>query len=150
MEFIDSLFNHPWYWLSTGAILMGLELVAAGAYLLWIGLGAVVTGLAVLLFPSLALSLQIIILIVAMVGSVLLGIRVQAKRGNDAAASLNLGLEQFVGRRVVAVTNFENGRGRIKVEDTTYNALCTEAVAVGDTLTVIAVEHGVFHVSSHA
>ena len=53
MELIDSLFSHPWYWLIAGAILMGLELMVAGVFLIWIGLGAVVTGLSVLLFPAL-------------------------------------------------------------------------------------------------
>lgn len=147
MELIDALFSHPWYWLTAGAILMGLELMVAGVFLIWIGLGAVVTGLSVLLFPALPLTAQIVVLIVAMLGSVLLGIRVQAKRTNDAASTLNVGLEQFIGRRVIAVTHFESGRGRIKVEDTTYNAHSTEAVAAGDSVSVVGVENGVFHVS---
>ena len=36
----------PWAWIVLGLALMGLELAAPGVFLLWLGLAAVLTGLA--------------------------------------------------------------------------------------------------------
>ena len=41
--FVDNL--GPWSWIILGLVLMGLELVAPGAFLVWLGLAAVLTGL---------------------------------------------------------------------------------------------------------
>ena len=125
---------------------MGLELIVSGTFLIWIGMGAVATGMAVAFFPAMPLAGQIAVLIVAMVSAVLVGIRQQARRPNDAASTLNVGLEQFIGREVLAATDFEHGRGRIKIEDTTYNAHATDHVAQGDRLTVVSVQNSVFEV----
>src|SRR4051794_41985228 len=35
----------PWSWVVLGLVLMGLELVAPGVFLVWLGLAAVLTGL---------------------------------------------------------------------------------------------------------
>jgi inner membrane protein len=35
----------PWGWVVLGLVLMGLELVAPGVFLVWLGLAAVLTGL---------------------------------------------------------------------------------------------------------
>ena len=35
----------PWSWVVLGLVLMGLELVAPGAFLLWLDLAAVLTGI---------------------------------------------------------------------------------------------------------
>lgn len=146
MDILNTLFEHPWYWLIGGAVLMGLEIIAAGVYLLWIGLAMVTTGLAVALFPGLPLAAQIIVLITAMIVSVLIGIRLQSRTKAGNGPALNAGLGQYVGRRVIASQDFIAGQGRVKVEDTTYNAIAKVEVSQGDTLVVSAVENGVFFV----
>lgn len=145
-EFLSPLFDNPWYWLIAGAVLMGLELIASGILLIWIGIGAVATGLAVALFPAMPLAAQILVLIVAMICAVLTGVRLQSRRKNDAAATLNVGLEQFVGREVIAATDFQQGQGRIKLEDTTYNARSTKPVRQGDRVVVRGIQNSVFDV----
>lgn len=145
-EFLNPLFDNPWYWLIAGAVLMGLELIAPGILLIWVGIGAVATGFAVALFPTMPLAGQIIVLIVAMICAVLLGVRLQSRRKHDAAATLNVGLEQFVGREVIAATDFHQGQGRIKLEDTTYNARAKTPVQQGDRVIVRGIQNSVFDV----
>lgn len=147
MDILNTLFSNPWYWLIGGAVLMGLEIFAAGVYLLWIGAAMLTTGLAVALFPNLPLAAQLVVLIVAMVASILIGVRLQSRRGKDAASGLNAGLEQYVGRHVVAIQDFEAGRGRVKLEDTTYSALSPAPVKAGDTVVVTDVSNGTFQVA---
>lgn len=146
MNFLDSLFAVPWYWLVAGLVLMSLELLGPGVFFLWIGIGAAAVGLVLMLFPTLPLEGQIIVLLVFMVGSVLVGVRVQARNKANAAIMLNTGLNQYVGRRVVAVQAFQSGRGRIKVDDTTYPAQSDSPVESGDQMVVQAVHNGVFQV----
>ena len=45
----------PWSWVVLGLVLMGLELLAPGVFLIWLGLAAVLTGL---LDAALGLSWQ--------------------------------------------------------------------------------------------
>ena len=63
MEFLDTLFDSAWYWLIAGAILIGLEIVIPGAFLMWIGGGMLITGASILLFPDTTLVVQLLLFI---------------------------------------------------------------------------------------
>lgn len=148
MDVLNSLFDYPWYWLIAGVVLMGMELIASGVFLIWIGIGAFITGLAAKLFPGMPLSVQVIVLIIAMVGSVLLGVRFQSRRKQEGMPTLNTGASQYVGRTVVATQTFHAGRGRIKVDDTTYPAQCRAEVVEGQVVVVTAVKDSIFEVDA--
>lgn len=53
-----------WYWLLLGIVLAGAEMFLASFTLLWFGLGALVVGLLLLIFPSMSLSFQIVLWII--------------------------------------------------------------------------------------
>lgn len=146
MEILDAIFAHATYWLIGGLALMVLEVILPGIYLFWVGLGALVVGVCVQFFPALEPTEQLLIFVVAMLGSVVLGIRLQSRHRAGQASTLNRGLANYVGRTVVAETDFHASHGRVRVDDTTYAAHSDDTIRQGDVLTVWAVSDGRFEV----
>ena len=137
MNALETLFVSPWPWVIVGAILIGLEIVAPGVFLLWIGLGAVIVGLSVLVAPELALAWQLLVFAVAMLGSIGIGFAIQRKsRISTTATTLNRELDALIGRQVEAIEAFSGGRGRIRVGDTSYKAESDAPVAAGSRLRI--------------
>lgn len=114
----------PWIWWIAGLILLAAELVLPGVFLIWIGLAALATGIL-----SLALweagywtwHVQLLIFAVLAVVATFLGRRYLSKDDagtdephlNDRAASL-------VGRIATLQEPIINGRGRIRLDDTSW------------------------------
>ena len=139
MNAIHNLFASPWPWVIGAVVLAGLEIVGPGVYLLWIGLGALVVGLAVLVAPELPLSWQLLVFAVAMLGSTSLGFAIQRRsRSTPPGTSLNQELDGLVGRQAQAIAAFSGGRGRIRVGDSSYAAASPAAIAEGQDLVITA------------
>lgn len=137
MTTLDPLFHSPWPWVIAGAILIGLEIVAPGVFLLWMGLGAIAVGLSVLVAPDLPLPWQLLIFAVAMLGSISIGFLIQRRsRVSASGTTLNHELDALVGRQVEAIAAFSDGRGRIRVGDSSYAARCASPVARGQALRI--------------
>jgi inner membrane protein len=133
--------SSPWIWVIVGAVLAALEIVAPGVYLLWIGLGAIVVGLVLAFAPDLPGPWQALIFAVAMLGSLSLGFWLQRRSRPPAEQKLlNEETRQLVGRRFRAITDFELGRGRIEVGDTSYAAVSVEPIRAGETVEVVAID----------
>jgi membrane protein implicated in regulation of membrane protease activity len=145
MEALEILFNSPWYWLIAGVLLAAAEAAAPGILLLWIGLGAIAVGIFVAIWPDAPLTAQLIVLAICMLAAVLSGIRYQSRAKNsDEAGSLNSGLTNYVGRQATAISDFQSGSGRVRVDDTFYSATSPDPVAQGETVIIRAVHNGVF------
>lgn len=137
MNALEPLFFSPWPWVIVGAILIGLEIVAPGVFLLWIGFGAVLVGLSVLIAPELPMAWQLLAFAFAMLGSIGIGFAIQRKsRISITATTLNRELDALIGRQVEAIEAFSGGRGRIRVGDTSYTAESDEPVSAGVKLRV--------------
>ena len=134
--------SYPWLWFIGGLLLIGGEIVLPGVYLLWIGLGALVVGVLVAVFPDLGLTWQLVSFALAMLGTVSLGFVIQRRGAPPAAGELNQELHALVGQRFVAASDFQVGMGRVRVGDTTYGAVSAEAIQAGDAVEVIAVVAG--------
>lgn len=136
MPYVDN----AWAWIIIGAVLAGLEVVAPGVYLLWIGLGAFAVGIVMALAPGLGGGWQALIFAIAMLGSLTLGFWVQRRGPRSADAELlNRETQAMIGKRYVALTDFELGRGRIKVGDSSYAAVSDDAIRVGETVEVVSI-----------
>lgn len=140
---IEQIFDFTWGWIIAGMVLAGLEILVPGVFLLWIGLGAVLVGLLLSLFPELPVAWQALVFAVAMVASLGLGFAIQ-RRGSRAADQgfLNRETEAMVGQRYLAIAPFAAGRGRISVQDSSFAALSDEAIAAGELVEVVAIVDG--------
>ena len=104
----DSLLSlSPWAWVILGVILCGAEMLAPGAFLLWIGLAAIATGMVVFVVP-LVVPWATIVFAGLSLAFALVGYRVYGvKRKGPPEAALNQGTEDFVGRLFVLAEPIE-------------------------------------------
>ena len=114
----------PWAWLIAGLVLVGLETLAPGVFLIWFGIAAILTAVADWIF---ALSWQGGLLVFAglSVASVLAG-RALTRRAcdtPDAAAPLNRRAQSLVGRVFRLDRPILAGEGRIRVDDSVWRVL---------------------------
>jgi len=111
-----------WHWWALGGVLGVLEVIAPGFALIWLGLASVMVGLMLLAWPAMALPLQILSFSILSVLSVAVWYRWMK---NDEKPSdqpgLNRRAEQNIGRRAYVVDAIVNGRGRIKLGDSTWS-----------------------------
>ena len=75
---LHAVFDSYWYWFSAALLLLLLEVVIPGAFLMWIGLGAAGVGLFLLVFPQAALAWKLVALVVSVTVAVLVGVRRQS------------------------------------------------------------------------
>lgn len=109
----------PWGWVIAGLVLMGLELLAPGAFMVWLGLAALATGL--LLFVV-ALPVEAALLVFAglAVVAVLVGRRMIGPPRQRGESALNDRAAKLLGRTFVLEEPISEGRGRVRVDDTLW------------------------------
>lgn len=109
-----------WAWIVVGLALAAAEIVVPGAFLIWIGLAAVATGLieAIFHFGS---TWNLIILALLTFVFVLIGRKVYGgvSRVTDQPF-LNRRAEALIGREFVLDHPIEHGVGRIRVDDSVW------------------------------
>ena len=108
---------HPHiFWLSLGGLLLAAEMLGGNGYLLWSGVAAVITGLVVWLLP--------------------LGWEWQ----KHSDSHLNQRGQQLIGRRFVLESPLVNGRGHMRVGDSSWPVSASEDLGAGTHVEVIAIE----------
>jgi membrane protein implicated in regulation of membrane protease activity len=141
MNWADGIADH-WLWLIAAAVLGIAEIIIPGAFLMWIGIAALITGLVALVLPV-GVPVQLAVFAITAVASVYVGRRVLVRNPivsddpllNDRGARL-------VGEMVTAVEPVDASQGRVKVGDGVWSARGATA-AVGDRLRVIGIDGGV-------
>ena len=112
----------PWNWMALGLVLLGLEIVVPGIFLLWIGIAAIIVGTLTLMIGGAALwswQLQIVLFLILSLVSAYIGKKVMAKGdGTSDEPLLNQRAEQLVGRTATLAEPIAEGHGRIKLGDT--------------------------------
>jgi membrane protein implicated in regulation of membrane protease activity len=129
-----------WHWWVVALVLIIVEMVAPGFFLMWIGGAAAVTGLITLIAPSLPWQVQFLIFGVLAVASVV-GARYYIKRNpiETADATLNRRGAQYVGRTFSLEEAIVNGIGKVRVGDTLWRAEGPD-LPVGDRVKVTGVD----------
>lgn len=110
----------PWAWFVLGGVLLVAEIVLPGAFLLWLGLAALGTG--VLAFAlSVGWQVQVLAFAALALISILIGRRVTPAPG---AASdrpfLNRRAEGQVGRVFTLDAPIVDGSGRVRIDDSVW------------------------------
>ena len=113
-----------WNWMALGLVLLGLEIVVPGIFLLWIGIAAIIVGTLTLMIGDVAMwswQLQIVLFLILSRVSAYIGKKVMAKsEGVSDEPFLNQRAEQLVGRTATLAEPIAEGRGRIKLGDTQW------------------------------
>src|SRR5256885_13490522 len=113
-----------WNWMVLGCILLALEIVLPGFFLLWIGLAAIVTGAASLLPWNSSWwgwEIQALVFVVLAVIFAWLGSKVMSKSRSDPDADLlNQRSAQLIGKLATLTEPIKDGRGRVRIGDTLW------------------------------
>lgn len=118
MSFFSQLGN--WNWFIAGGVLLAIEVVAPGTYMLWLGLAAIATGV-IGLIVSMSWQTQIVVFAVLAVISVLAGRKLQPRAEPESDKPfLNRRAEGFVGRIFTLDEPIVAGTGRVRIDDTTW------------------------------
>ena len=110
-----------WHWLALGGVLGVLEILAPGFVLIWLGLAALLVGLLLLIWPDMSFAFQLLAFAGFSVLSVFVWFYWLKKSPVESdKPSLNRRAEQLIGRQAPVVDPIVNGRGRIKLGDSTW------------------------------
>jgi len=146
---LESIFDSYWYWFSLAALLLLLEIIVPGIFLIWLGMGAAFVGVFLVIFPQADLAWQLFALVVSISGAVALGLKWQKKILKTQPATLNLGLEGYIERTAVVSQEFNQGRGRVRIDDSSFPAISKDdPLEVGQTVTIIAIQDNRFVVAA--
>ncbi|WP_020177511.1 NfeD family protein [Methylopila sp. M107] len=129
-----------WRWIVVGLVLLGLELVAPGTFLLWLGIAAILVGLIALVIDP---GWQVELIAFAVLGlAAAVGWWVYGRPDNAAVSDqpmLNRRAERHVGKAFVLDAPIVHGDGRLRIDDTTWRVSGPDLPA-GARVKVVAVE----------
>lgn len=113
----------PWNWVAFGLVLLVLEIAIPGVFLLWFGLAAIVIGVLTVMFANAAFwpwEAQILVFLILALVLAYYGKRMMDKGDETDEPLLNQRSAQLVGRTATLSEPIAEGRGRIKLDDTTW------------------------------
>jgi membrane protein implicated in regulation of membrane protease activity len=102
--------------------LAAADMVLPGAYLLWIGLGAMAVGLLTLAAPALSLEWQLVAFAAAAVIAAFAGHAFYRRTLHKVRPTLNRRAEELIGARGYVEEAIANGRGRVRIGDSGWLA----------------------------
>lgn len=109
-----------WHWIVFGLILIGLEMLLPGFILLWFGVGALLMGALLYVFPEVSWQWQFFIFALFSVMSLVMW-KFWSKNNdadNPESGVLNQRGKALIGRKTLLIEPIINGVGRIQVGDT--------------------------------
>jgi membrane protein implicated in regulation of membrane protease activity len=115
----------PWAWWVLGIVLLILEVLMPGVFLVWIGIAAIITGaLSLLLWeqPFWAWQAQWLVFAVLSLIAALAGRRLVTSQGQVSdQPHLNQRGRSLIGRTATLEQPISEGRGRIRLDDTMWS-----------------------------
>ena len=114
----------PWNWMVLGIILLALEIVLPGVFLVWIGIASLIVGaISIFAWESgfWTWQTQVLLFLVLSVASAFAGRRLAGPRKDDSDQPLlNRRGDQLIGRTATLAEPIRNGHGRIQLGDTLW------------------------------
>jgi membrane protein implicated in regulation of membrane protease activity len=110
-----------WHWMALGVVLAAVETILPGAFFLWLGIAAVVTGIVKFVFSGMSIEGQAIVFAICAVVSTITWWMLWRRRPIDTdRPELNMRGERLIGRRLTLDDPIVNGEGSAKVGDTIW------------------------------
>lgn len=112
-----------WAWLIAGLVLVGLETLAPGVFLVWLGIAAILTGIVDYLL-TLSWQASLVTFAALALVSVAAGRFATGARGRSGMGSmLNRRGDALVGRRFTLDQPIAGGEGRVRVDDSVWRVV---------------------------
>ncbi len=143
IEYIAS--NGPWAWIVAGLVLLALELLVPGGFLLWLGVAGVVTGLAAM-FQPIPWAFQFLLFGALSLVAIFGWLRYTRGRVETTDRPLlNERAARFIGREATLAEPIRAGFGRVALEDTTWRVAGPD-LAAGERVRIIGHDGSVLKV----
>ncbi|WP_281645756.1 NfeD family protein [Parendozoicomonas sp. Alg238-R29] len=148
MELFTEL--QPWHWVVLCFLLLGLEALGAGGFLLGAAVAAILQALILWLLPDMSWAWQFGCFGVATIIFTLGWWVLFRKPGyNSEEPLLNNRAAQMVGRIVVLDQNLPGGHGRVQIGDTKWKVQAERTLDAGTTVIVTGSEGMTLHITKH-
>ena len=140
---VFALLASPWFWLVLALGLAIFEITAPGTFLIWFGLGALLTAIIAFILPFEGTLILLLEFAVCSIVSVVFGREVYKRymrSGDDADAPIpNQRMLAMIGSKAVVTKDFTAGTGHVKVGDTVWRASTEHDAALksGDVVEVV-------------
>lgn len=124
IEFIAGLGG--WSWVVFGLILLALELLAPGVFMVWLGGAAILTGIVTLVFGiewPLQWFLFGVLSVVLVAWWTAYSKRRNGKKAPGDSPLLNQRTARFFGREATLVEPIADGAGRVRIDDTLWRVV---------------------------
>lgn len=122
-----SEFLTHWTWWIAGAILVALEIILPGTYLLWAGISAAAIGVLIYFIPDVPVTIQLALFAVFAIAAIFIS-RKFLQRNKDGESDISLRGAHYIGREVTVENAITGGAGKVRVEDTVWLAEGEDAV----------------------
>ena len=141
---IETLLASPHiFWLSLGGLLLATEMLGGNGYLLWSGVASLVTGLLVWVLPlgweSQGALSAVLTLLAAWLWWRWLSRRV-SRQSNTGSSALNQRGQRLVGQRFTLEEALVDGRGHLRIGDSSWPVRADADLSIGTHVEVTAVE----------
>lgn len=127
-----------WAWWVAALVLAAVETVAPGAFMLWLGIAAGLTGF-VTLATGLGWEGQLAVFAILAIASVLWGRKWAKRHQGSGPSSVSRRADQLPGRTVVLVEPILHGTGRAELDDTVWQVAGPDAPA-GTVMRIVRTE----------
>lgn len=135
-----------WHWWVLAVFLLGIEIIAPGFFFLWLSVSGFIVGTILLIAPLMNMELQLIIFGILSIVSIFIWRRYGKHLPKETDHPLlNKRGAQYIGRVFSLFEAIENGRGKIKVDDSIWNVQGKDC-PLNTKVEVIAVNGTVFEV----
>jgi inner membrane protein len=126
-----SLLSSFWFWLGAGLVLLTLEALLPGVFLIWLGLAALATGIITWLAP-LSVTTSLVLFAVLGLASILIGRKVQSGQKTEVtdAPFLNDRGKAMVGKVYALESAIVEGAGSVRIGDSVWRVTGADA-AIG-------------------
>ncbi|MES9873249.1 MAG: NfeD family protein [Candidatus Sedimenticola sp. PURPLELP] len=129
-----------WHWWVIAVVLVILEVFSPGAFFLWLGISAGITGLIMLAVPDLSWQYQLLLFSVFSVASIMIWhLFLKHHPTESDHPVLNRRGEQYIDRVFTLDEPVVNGLGKIRVDDSTWK-ISGEDCDAGSRVRVVGVD----------
>ncbi|EJF90440.1 NfeD family protein [Bartonella tamiae] len=137
----------PWNWIIFGFLLLLLEVLLPGVFLMWFGIGALLTALLIMILGDVAdfstWQSQIVIFLIFSVLMVMVGRQFFQRKADSDQPLLNKKTDELFGKTVVLSDPIINGEGRIRIDDTIWRINGPDLES-GTRIKILSFDNGVF------
>lgn len=139
MDFILAL--EFWHWLALGIIILILEILGVGGFLLGMGVAALTVGGLLYIFSSMLWYWQwLLFALLSIVFSLIYWKKFRRFNHRTEQPQLNARTALLIGRKVPLLTAVRNGLGKVQIGDALWTVRYTGDLEQGDIVEVVAID----------